>query len=335
MNMLTPRIAVITPCYNEEQVLGETRRRLSELLDRLAAAGKISPESRMYFVDDGSRDATWLLIDRLAAEDPRIVGIKLSRNVGHQNALLAGLLTAEGDALVSIDADLRDDVEVIEEMVDAFRTGTQVVYGVRRRRETDTAFKRMTAHGFYRLMQGMGVSVLNDHADFRLMGRAAVEALRQFREVNLFLRGMVPLLGFPASVVYYDRAERFAGTSKYPLRRMLALALDGITSFSVVPLRLITATGLLVFAISSLLGLWVLGAALFTDSVVPGWASTVLPIYLLGGIQILFLGVLGEYAGKIYKEVKHRPRFIIERTTSQAARPVFVNTDVRFFMPPE
>lgn len=307
------QIAIVVPCYNEEQVLPETNHRLSELLGQLLSAGKIGQGSRVVYVDDGSRDRTWELIEQMAARDPRICGLKLSRNVGHQRALLAGLMTAPGDALISIDADLQDDLGVVEQMIDAYRAGDEVVYGVRRLRDTDTPFKRVTARAFYRMMRMLGAEVLDDHADFRLMGRRAIEGLREFREVNLFLRGIVPMIGYASSKVHYARSPRLAGESKYPFGKMLGLALDGVTSLSSFPLRLITYIGLAVFLISVGLSLWTLVAALFTDRAVPGWASTVLPIYFIGGVQILCIGVLGEYAGKIYQEVKQRPRYLVER----------------------
>lgn len=308
------QLGIVVPCYNEEAVLEETASRLLALLKRLSESGKISPKSRIYFVDDGSRDRTWELIEMLHETHNQIHGIKLSRNRGHQNALLAGLFTAPGDALVSIDADLQDDIEVIEAMVDAHAEGNRVVYGVRNARTTDTAFKRTTAEGFYKFMHLLGVDVIHNHADYRLLDRTAVEELRHFPEVNLFLRAMVPLLGFPATSVYYDRAERFAGESKYPLKKMLAFAWDGISSFSVVPLRFITALGFIIFFLSLGVSAWAIGIRLFTDNAVPGWASTVLPIYLIGGIQLLSIGIVGEYIGKIYLESKRRPRFIIEKS---------------------
>lgn len=314
-------ISIVVPCYNEEAVLPETARRLSDLLDVLVRCGKVSSDSLVVYVDDGSRDRTWELIEGLAAGGGRAAGIKLSRNVGHQRALLAGLMTAPGEALISIDADLQDDIAVIERMIDAHRAGDEIVYGVRRQRFTDTPFKRLTARAFYRMMRLLGAEVLEDHADFRLMGRRAIEGLREFREVNLFLRGLVPLIGYRSSLVYYERSERFAGESKYPLRKMLGLALDGVTSLSAFPLRLITYIGLGVFLITVTLSLWTLGAALFTDHTVPGWASTVLPIYFIGGVQILCIGILGEYAGKIYQEVKQRPRYFVAETQGLPALP--------------
>lgn len=308
------KLGIVVPCYNEQDVLRETSVRLLAVLDRLTAAGKIDAASRIFFIDDGSRDRTWPLIEALGAEDARIGGIKLSRNRGHQNALLAGLFTAGGDALVSIDADLQDDVDVIEQMVDEHLGGADVVYGARRRRDTDTAFKRMTAKLFYRVMRLLGGELIDNHADFRFMSRRAIEALKDFKEVNLVLRGLVPLIGFPSAIVYYDRVERAAGYSKYPLRRMISLALEGITSFSVGPLRLISVIGTIVFALSMLMSGYIVAVKLFSGRAIPGWASTVLPVYLLGGIQILCIGVIGEYIGKIYKEAKARPRYIIEKS---------------------
>jgi glycosyltransferase involved in cell wall biosynthesis len=283
------------------------------MLRHLIAQGKIAPDSRIYYVDDGSKDGTWELIETLSRDNRHIAGIRLSRNHGHQNALLAGLFTAPGDALISIDADLQDDVEAIDRMVDGLAKGAEIVYGVRESRDTDARFKRTTAQGFYRLMQILGVEVIYNHADYRLMSHRAVEALKDFREVNLFLRGVVPLLGFRSAIVYYKRAERYAGASKYPLKRMLAFALEGVTSFSVVPLRLIAALGVLVSALTIVLSIYVLGLRLLTNATVPGWTSIVLPMYLLGGMQLFCIGIIGEYLGKIYQEVKARPRYIIEQ----------------------
>ena len=308
-----PAIGIVVPCYNEEEVLPETASRLGALLDRLMAAGSVSRASCVYFVDDGSRDGTWPLIERLHEANPALRGIKLSRNRGHQNALLAGLLTAEGDALVSVDADLQDDLGIIEGMVDRFRSGTDIVFGVRDVRRTDTWFKRSSAAGFYALMSWLGADPIRNHADFRLMSRRSIEALREFREVNLFLRGLVPLIGFRSAVLYYERTSRFAGESKYPFRRMLAFALEGITSFSVVPLRMITYLGFAIFVLTMAMTGWVLWSRLFTTNAIPGWASTVLPMYFLGGIQVFCIGMLGEYLGKIYREVKSRPRYFIEQ----------------------
>lgn len=306
-------LSIVVPCYNEEEVLGETSERLLDLMSRLVAAGKISTSSSIWFVDDGSRDRTWNLIESLCREHAALRGVKLSRNRGHQNALMAGLFSADGDAIVSIDADLQDDIDVIEHMVDHFRQGADIVYGVRKRRDTDTFFKRESAGLFYRLMRWFGAESITNHADFRLMSRRAIEALGQFKEVNLFLRGIVPLLGFRTAMVHYDRGERFAGESKYPLRKMIGFALEGITSFSVVPLRMIAFTGFAVFALTLVLTAWVLWVRLFAGEAVPGWASTVLPLYFVGGIQILCLGIIGEYLGKVYIEIKARPRFMIEQ----------------------
>lgn len=308
------KLTIVIPCYNEQQVLPETCRRLRVIIDRLVCSRKISLCSSLLFVDDGSRDHTWAMIEQLATENPHVTGIKLSRNRGHQNALLAGLFSADGDVIISIDADLQDDIDVIEDMVDKCIAGAEVVYGVRKRRDTDTWHKRLTATWFYRMMSAMGADSIQNHADYRLMSRRVIECLKQYSEVNLYLRGIVPLIGFKSDVVYYDRTNRFAGESKYPFRKMMALALDAITSFSVVPLRLITFTGFLVFIASMIVTFWALWVRFFTDDAVPGWTSTVLPMYFLGGVQIFCVGVLGEYLGKIYVEVKARPRFFVERT---------------------
>ena len=308
------RLGIVVPCHNEEEVLRQTTARLLAVLSRLMSSEEIAENSCIYYVDDGSRDGTWELIETLARDNTNVGGVKLSRNRGHQNALLAGLLTIPGDVLVSIDADLQDDVDAIEQMVDACASGADVVYGVRDDRTTDTAFKRGTAHAFYRLMEALGVEIIYGHADYRLLTRRAIDALRDYREVNLFLRGIIPLLGFRSALVYYKRGERFAGKSKYSLRRMLSLAWEGVTSLSVTPLRIVTSLGGIVFALTALMSLYVVGVRLFTDQALPGWASTVLPIYLLGGIQILCIGILGEYLGKVYKEVKARPRYVIEHT---------------------
>ncbi len=305
-------LAVVIPCYNEQEVLPETCSRMTALLNRLVEAGKISRESRIYFVDDGSRDRTWDLVRSFIQKDHPVIGIKLSRNLGHQNALLAGLFTAEGDVVVSIDADLQDDINAIEEMLERYREGCDVVYGVRKRRETDTVFKRFTAATFYRLIAFLGAKTIPNHADYRLLSRRAIEGLKEFREVNLYLRGIVPLIGYRSAIVHYDRQPRFAGESKYPLRRMIGLALDAVTSFSVVPLRIITLTGLLVFLFTVAMSAYVLWIRFFTDIALPGWASTVLPVYFLGGVQIMCLGVIGEYLAKLYAESKARPRFLIE-----------------------
>jgi polyisoprenyl-phosphate glycosyltransferase len=310
---LTTRLSIVAPCYNEEAVLPETIRRLSALLDRLAGAGKIDPaESGVWFVDDGSHDATWALIEQARERDARMHGVKLSRNCGHQAALLAGLHSVPGDAIISIDADLQDDVGAIEAMLERFVAGDDIVYGVRNDRRSDSLFKRATAVSYYRLLAWMGVEVTFNHADYRLMSRRVVDCLQRFQEVNLFLRAIVPTLGFRSSTVTYRRAERFAGESKYPLSKMLKLAFDGITSFSAFPLHLITMIGMAVFVGSMILGVWALGVRAFGNSF-PGWASTVVPMYFLGGVQLLCTGVIGEYLSKIYLEVKARPRYFIEK----------------------
>lgn len=305
---------LVVPCFNEEEVLPETAKRMLALLDRLSRDREIAPSSTLTFVDDGSQDRTWALIETLHAQDARVHGIKLSRNRGHQNALLAGLLTAPGDIVISLDADLQDDLNAIPEMLHAYRQGAEVVFGVRSCRDSDTFFKRFTARSYYRLLRYFGVDVLPDHADFRLMSRRALDALQDFHEVNLFLRGIIPLLGFPTAVVKYERHARFAGRSKYPLHKMIGLACDGIASFSSRPLLWSSHVGVALCAVSVAIGMWALAIRLFTDQAVPGWASTVVPMYFLGGVQLLFLGIIGGYVSKIYSETKHRPRYIIEKT---------------------
>jgi glycosyltransferase involved in cell wall biosynthesis len=307
-------LSIVVPCYNEEAFLPETLLRLRATLERLIGLGKVAGESEIMLVDDGSQDRTWEFIREAHARDPRFRGVKLSANRGHQTALIAGLWAASGDAVVSIDADLQDDIEAMERMVDAFVSGHEIVYGVRTSRATDGQFKRSSAGAYYRLLKLFGVRIVRQHADYRLLGRRALESLKQYSEVNLFLRGIVPLMGYRSAIVPYERAARFAGESKYPLRKMLALAFDGITSFSAVPLRLIAMLGLAVSALSLVLMLWVLWVKLATTSAVPGWASSVVPIYFLGGIQLLSIGVLGEYIAKLYIESKHRPRYFVEET---------------------
>ena len=306
---------IVVPCYKEQEVLPETSRRLREKMRQLMDEGKISRRSRVMFVNDGSSDNTWAIISELHEKEPEMFsGVNLSRNRGHQNALLAGLLTAVNDAdmIVSMDADLQDDINAVDEMVDDYHKGYDVVYGVRSKRETDTFFKRFTAEGFYKVMKALGVDITYNHADYRLMSARALEALSQFGEVNLFLRGLAPLVGFQSDVVTYDRSERFAGESKYPFKKMLAFAIDGITSFSVKPLRLITTVGVIIFMISLLMLLYTLVSWIAGHAVL-GWTSTLASIWLIGGIQLLSLGVIGEYTGKIYNESKARPRFIIDR----------------------
>lgn len=310
-------LGIVVPCYNEEAALPETARRLSLLLEDIQNKGKIGADSRVYFVDDGSSDATWQIICGLSETYPFVRGMKLSRNQGHQSALLAGLMHARGDCLISIDADLQDDLAAIESMLDAYAAGADIVYGVRKSRKSDAFFKRWTAEWYYRILAAMGVEVVFNHADYRLMSRRSVDALREFGEVNLFLRGIIPKLGFNTATVYYDRSERIAGESKYPLRKMLALALQGVTSFSVFPLRVITFLGFLISAISLLVVGWVLWVRFVAGEAVPGWSSIVLPMSLLGGIQLLSLGVIGEYLGKIYMETKQRPRYFIQEVVAR------------------
>lgn len=308
------KLMVVIPCYNEEEVLPETSRRLVIKMSALVERGLIAQDSRVLLVDDGSRDRTWELITALNRENPLFEGVKLSRNRGHQNALLAGLMTAKGrcDMCISMDADLQDDMDAMDRFIEKYEEGCEVVYGVRNKRETDTVFKRETALMFYRLMKGLGVDITYNHADYRLMSSRALEALSQFGEVNLFLRGLAPLVGFQSDIVTYDRSERFAGESKYPFKKMLAFAIDGITSFSVKPLRLITTVGLVIFVVSLLMLLYTLISWIGGHAVL-GWTSTLASIWMIGGIQLLSLGVIGEYVGKIYNETKRRPRFIIDR----------------------
>ena len=305
---------LVIPCYNEQEVLPETSKRLKAKLGGMIAAGTVSPQSRVLFVDDGSRDTTWQLISELHERDPLFSGLKLSHNQGHQNALVAGLTVAKDlcDIAISMDADLQDDVDAVDRFVAEYQAGSDIVYGVRSSRKKDTLFKRTTAVGYYRFLRWMGVEIVQNHADYRLMSRRALEALSQYGEVNLFLRGIVPLIGFRTSVVAYERSERFAGESKYPLKKMLSFAVDGITSFSVKPIRLITTLGVLIFAVSVLCLLWLLVTKLFGHTV-EGWTTLMGSVWALGGIQLLCLGILGEYIGKIYKEVKHRPRFVIDQ----------------------
>lgn len=308
-----PSLSVVIPCYNEEKVLPEVSSRIGAKIESLVERGLVRAESNIFFVDDGSTDATWELISEYAGGNPRFHGIKLSRNCGHQRALLAGLMSADGNVVVSMDADLQDDIDAIDEMLKKYQDGVEIVYGVRADRTVDSGFKRISAQGYYTLLRKMGVELIHNHADFRLMGRRAIDALREFSEVNLFLRGLVPLLGFKTDTVYYQRRIRAAGESKYSLRKMLGFAIEGITSFSNVPLRMITSLGFLVSLFAFLMIFWVLGIKMFTDQAVPGWASTVVPMFFLGGVQLLSIGVLGEYVAKIYLETKRRPTYIIEK----------------------
>ncbi len=315
---MQPILYIVIPCYNEQEVLPITAPMFLQKINDLYIDGKISEHSRILFVNDGSKDQTWNIITELSQLDEHYCGISLSRNRGHQNALLAGLMEAKDkcDISISVDCDGQDDIDAIDKMVDEYLSGSDVVYGVRSDRKTDTAFKRGTAQFFYKLMKAMGVQMVYNHADYRLMSRRALEALSQFKEVNLFLRGMVPMVGYKYSCVEYSRKERMAGKSKYPLKKMLSFAMDGITSLSVKPIRLITAFGFIVAAISLIGIIWSVVTALIGSSVA-GWASTISIICFLGGVQLLSLGVIGEYIGKIYLEVKARPRYIIDKKTDE------------------
>ncbi len=309
-----PILAIIVPCYNEEAVLAISAKELLNRLEALVDASRISPQSYLCLVDDGSRDATWDIIERHSRESNRVKGIKLSANFGHQNALLAGLFSEKStaDCLVTIDADLQDDVTVIEQMVEKFTDGNQIVYGVRSDRKNDSFLKRNSAQWFYKLMHRMGIRTIYNHADFRLAGRQVIENLERFNEVNLFLRGIFPLMGFKSDVVYYTRADRALGETKYPFRKMVSFAWQGITSFNTSLLRLVTVMGVFMFFLSLLTALWVL-ITFLTGNAVQGWASLLLITSLFSGINMISLGLIGEYVGKIFLEVKQRPRFIIEK----------------------
>lgn len=312
--MKNPILTVIVPCYNEEEVLGETTKRLTNLLAEMKKEELISEKSNILYVNDGSKDKTWEIIENYTQENKSITGLKLSRNFGHQGALLAGLETAYryADCTVSIDADLQDDIQAIREFIIKYHEGYEVVYGVRDKRDTDTHFKRRTALAFYGLMGKMGVKLVPNHADFRLLSKRALGVFLQYHEENMFIRGIVPLLGFKSTKVFYNRAERFAGESKYPLKKMISFALDGITSFSIVPIRFVTVLGFVVTLISVLMGIYALVQRMI-GSVVSGWSSIILSIWFIGGVQLLAMGVIGEYVGKIFKETKRRPRFTIEK----------------------
>ena len=316
--MIKPRLYIVIPCYNEEAVLPIPAPLFRDKLLSLSAQDKISPDSRVLFVNDGSRDNTWKLICRLAEEDEHYEGICLSRNRGHQNALLAGLMEARDkcDITISIDCDGQDDINAMDAMVDAYLTGAEIVYGVRSKRDTDTFFKRFTAESFYKLMKWMGADTVYNHADYRLVSSRVLKEFASFKEVNIFLRGMFPLVGFKSTCVYYERHERVAGKSHYPLTKMLALAFDGITSLSIRPIRIITGLGVLISLVAFVLILYAL-VSYFTGNVVSGWASSLIVTCFLGGIQLISLGVIGEYVGKIYMETKARPRFIISERTDE------------------
>lgn len=307
------KLYLAIPCYNEEAVLKDTAAKLYEKYHQLIAKGKITSDSKIVFIDDGSSDKTWEIISLLHKGDSMFRGIKLSRNRGHQNALMCGLMTLkeEADAVISIDADLQDDINVFDEMIDKFESGCDIVYGVRSKRETDTFFKRFTAEGYYKLLNKMGAKVIFNHADFRLMSKRALEAFSQYKEVNLFLRGVVPLVGYKYDIVKYERSERTAGESKYPLKKMLALAWEGITSLSTKPIKIVTRAGLIIFLISIIMLIYFV-IRFFMGATVQGWASLAVSIWAIGGLQLLSIGIVGEYIGKIYLETKHRPRYVVE-----------------------
>jgi polyisoprenyl-phosphate glycosyltransferase len=314
--MMEPVLTIVVPCYNEEEVLPDTIDQLDQFVSQLIKEQIVSNRTKILFVDDGSKDRTWEIIYKTGLRNEHIRGLKLSRNVGHQNALLAGLFAAKeySDCVVSIDADLQDDIEVIRDFIQKFNEGNEIVYGVRKRRDTDTIFKRTTAQGFYKLMKKMGVDLVYNHADFRLMSKRALMELEEFKEVNLFLRGIVPLLGFRSDVVYYDRKERQAGETKYPLKKMLAFAFDGITSFSVSPIRFVLFIGFVSFFLSLVFGLYFLLLKTLGETQT-GWTSLITSIWLIGGLQLIAIGLIGEYVGKIYKESKQRPKFIVDIDT--------------------
>ncbi|WP_294406141.1 glycosyltransferase family 2 protein [uncultured Ruminococcus sp.] len=309
---------IVIPCYNEEEMLPITAKEIMKKMDALTAAGKISPKSKVMFVDDGSKDKTWQIISQLNSMSDMFTGVKLSRNKGHQNALLAGLMTAKNyaDIIVSMDADLQDDINAIDGFLEKRAEGCDIVYGVRSSREKDTAFKRNTAQAYYKILEKMGVEITYNHADYRLMSKRAVEALAEFKEVNLFLRGLVPMVGYKSDIVTYVRNERVAGESKYPLKKMISFAVEGITSLSVKPIRFITTIGIIVFLVSLIMLLYFL-ITWAVGSTVRGWASTITSVWAIGGLQLLAIGIIGEYIGKIYLETKARPKFIIEKNLEE------------------
>lgn len=311
---MSKTLGIVVPCYNEQEVLNETSSRLLKIIEELFLDGLVNQSSKIFLVDDGSKDQTWNIISRLSSEHTQIVGIKLARNVGHQNALLAGLMTAKEkcDCVISIDSDLQDDITKIKDFVIKYHEGFDIVYGVRDSRETDTFFKRNTALLFYRFMSLMGAEIVYNHADYRLTSKRVLDELDTFEEVNLFLRGLIPLIGFSSTSVYYDRSERFAGESKYPLKKMISFAFDGITSLSIRPIRLVSLAGFIISLLSIFAFLYAM-ISKFTGNVTSGWTSIILSIWFLGGLQLVALGLVGEYIGKIYNETKRRPRYIIEK----------------------
>lgn len=315
---------LVIPCYNEEAVLPETARQLLQKMTRLMEQGKIAHQSRIVFVDDGSKDRTWEIIDRLHAQNHIYQGIRLSRNKGHQNALLAGLMTVKDrcDAAISLDADLQDDIDAIDEMIEKYDAGNDVVYGVRNARDTDTFFKKATAEGYYKVMKHLGADVVFNHADYRLMSRRALEGLASFPETNLFLRGIVPMIGYQSDIVYYARKERFAGESKYPLKKMIAFAWEGVTSLSIKPISLITRLGLFIFLVS--IGMLIYSLVRhFMGATITGWTSLAVSIWAIGGLQLFAIGMIGQYIGKVYLETKRRPKFLIETYLSDSTEEIY------------
>lgn len=323
--MDSPVLSIVVPCYNEEEVLPETIRQLNDLLLELMEEDLVSTKSKILFVDDGSKDKTWHIIYKESLKGENIRGLKLSRNVGHQNALLAGLQSARkaSDCVVSIDADLQDDIDVIREFILKFREGYEVVYGVRRKRDTDTFFKRNTAQKFYKLMNKMGVNLIYNHADFRLLSKRVLDELERFEETNMFLRGIIPLIGFRSTKIFYDRKERMAGETKYPLKKMLEFSFEGITSFSVTPIRFVMLIGFFSFIVSLVFGAYFLGLK-FLGHTETGWTSLITSIWLIGGLQLMAIGLVGEYVGKIYKESKRRPKYIVEIDTFNMPIPRYL-----------
>ncbi|RYL89795.1 glycosyltransferase [Sporolactobacillus sp. THM7-4] len=310
-------MAIVVPCYNEEAVLEETTKELTRIMEQLVQEKKISRNSMILYVDDGSKDSTWAIIERKTMDNPFVQGLKLSRNFGHQGALIAGMETADSfaDCVITIDADLQDDVQAIYAFIDKYHQGYDLVYGVRNKRETDTFFKRNTALAFYKLMGKMGVHLVPNHADYRLMSKRVLDEFVKYQEENIFIRGIVPLLGFKSAKVYYDRKERFAGESKYPLKKMISFAIDGITSFSIVPIKLVTCIGFFIVMLGALVAAYSLIVWLLNHTI-SGWTSLMLSIWIIGGMQLIAIGVIGEYIGKIFKETKNRPRYTIERNTT-------------------
>lgn len=316
LNRKQPSLAIVVPCYNESESFNYCEKALSNILNELIEVGKIAPESHILFIDDGSKDDTWAQIEYSSTNNKLVKGIKLSRNKGHQIALMAGLSVVDTDISISIDADLQDDTKCIEQMIDKYTEGAEIVYGVRNDRSSDTPFKRMTANMFYKLLSIMGVNQIENHADYRLLSKTALNCLLEYQEQNVYIRGLIPLIGFKSEKVFYSRAERIAGESKYPLKKMLALALEGVTSLSIVPLRLISVLGLLTCSISFLMILWALITKVLGYSI-EGWTSILIAVALFSGVQLLSLGVIGEYVGKIYLETKKRPKFFIEKYITQ------------------